>query len=159
MDVLIEKIPGGFRIDGFELKSGKCGCTSVLPCCYSWTKVKRTGDSFQFTGKATGPETSENFTWSYTVAKGGVTVEVRMEDAADKVRFSGYYPPPAAQWAARGWEVRAQEGQRRDEALWRCAVCRWLYKEKEQPVGFAELSADWKCPACNAGRESFEKVG
>jgi hypothetical protein len=38
--VTIKKIPGGYNVDGLELKNGKCGCTSVVKCCYSWSKVK-----------------------------------------------------------------------------------------------------------------------
>ena len=38
--VEIKKIPGGYNVDGFDLKNGKCGCTSVLKCCFSWSKVK-----------------------------------------------------------------------------------------------------------------------
>jgi hypothetical protein len=41
MEITVEKIPGGFSIDGLEVKNGKCGCTSVLLCCHSWSKVKR----------------------------------------------------------------------------------------------------------------------
>lgn len=35
MPVAIEKIPGGFSIDGLALKAGKCGCTSIAKCCYT----------------------------------------------------------------------------------------------------------------------------
>jgi hypothetical protein len=43
MEVNAEKVPGGFSVDGLELRNGKCGCTAVLPCCYSWSKIKRSG--------------------------------------------------------------------------------------------------------------------
>ncbi len=58
-DIAIEKIPGGFSVDGLALKSGKCGCTSVLPCCYSWSKVRQRGNSFQFTAKLSGPDSQD----------------------------------------------------------------------------------------------------
>jgi len=41
MSIAIERIPGGFRVAGLDLKRGKCGCTSILACCYSWPMVKR----------------------------------------------------------------------------------------------------------------------
>jgi rubredoxin len=159
MDILIEKIPGGIRVDGLDLKNGKCGCTAVLPCCYSWSKVKRSGDSVAFTAKATGPETKASFAWSYAVRKGSVVVEVSVEDARDKTIFSGFYPPRLEEWTEKGWEVVAKEGEREDFGLWRCAACRWLYKEQEQKIKFSDLPEDWKCPVCKVGKESFEKIG
>lgn len=159
MDILIEKIPGGIRVDGLDLKTGKCGCTAALPCCHSWSKVKRSGDSVKFTAKATGPETKANFTWSYAVRKGSTVVEVSVEDARDKTIFSGFYPPRLEEWIEKGWEAVAKEDEREDFGLWRCAACRWLYKEKEQKIKFSDLPEDWKCPLCKVGKESFEKIG
>lgn len=158
MEITVEKIPGGFSVDGLELKNGKCGCTTVLPCCYSWSKIKRSGNAFTFAGKATSPDSMENFTWSYTVKKGDYTVEVSMEDARDKKIFSGYYPPRIEEWTEKGWEVVKKEGERQDFGMWRCSACRWLYKEQEQRVPFENLPDDWKCPVCKVGKESFEKV-
>ena len=40
MDFAIEKIPGGFNVDGLALRNGKCGCTAALPCCCSRSKVR-----------------------------------------------------------------------------------------------------------------------
>lgn len=159
MDILIEKIPGGIRVDGLDLRTGKCGCTAALPCCHSWSKVKRSGDSVKFTVKATGPETKANFTWSYSVRKGSTVVEVSVEDARDKTIFSGFYPPRLEEWTGKGWEIVARAGEREDFGLWRCAACRWLYKEQEQKVKFSDLPEDWKCPVCKVGKESFEKIG
>lgn len=159
MPLAIERIPGGFRVDGLEIKGLKCGCTSVLPCCHSWSKVRLKGDTLSYTGKTTTPETKEPFSWGYAVQKDNVRVQVHMDDAGDKVLFSGYYPPPIDEWTARGWEVIEKEGQRQDAGLWRCAVCKWLYKEAEQPSSFAGLPEDWRCPACKVGRHSFEQVG
>lgn len=159
MDIAVEKIPGGMRVDGLDLKNGKCGCTSVLPCCYSWTRVKRSGNTFTFSGKATGPESVELFIWGYAVKKGDLTVEVSMEDARDKTIFSGYYPPRIEEWTDKGWEVLSKTGEREDFGLWRCATCKWLYKEKDQAAAFAALPDDWKCPVCSAGKNAFEKVG
>ncbi len=159
MEMSVEKIPGGFRIDGLEIKGGKCGCTSVLICCHSWTKLKRNGNVFTFTGKATTADTEENFNWAYTVRKGEYTVAVSMEDARDKEIFSGYYPPRLEDWIEKGWEVVAREGEREDFNLWRCAMCKWLYKETVEGTKFTDLPDDWKCPVCGAGKTSFEKVG
>ena len=112
-----------------------------------------------FTAKATGPETKANFTWSYAVRKGSMVVEISVEDARDKTIFSGFYPPRLAEWTEKGWEVIAKEGEREDFGLWRCAACRWLYKEQKQKVKFSDLPEDWKCPVCEVGKESFEKIG
>lgn len=159
MDIAVEKIPGGMRVDGLDLKNGKCGCTSVLPCCYSWTRVKRSGNTFTFSGKATGPESIEVFIWGYAVKKGDLTVEVSMEDARDKTIFSGYYPPRIEEWNDKGWDVLSKTGEREDFDLWRCATCKWLYKGKDHAAAFTALPDDWKCPVCSAGKNAFEQVG
>lgn len=158
MDITIEKIPGGFRVDGLDLKGAKCGCTSVLPCCHSWSKLKRNGNVFTHTSKASTPETNDLFSWGYTVRKGDVVVEVLMEDARDKNIFSGYYPPPLESWEAKGWEVVSRTGLREDFGLWRCAACKWLYKEAVEKVKFEDLPADWRCPVCKAGKNVFENI-
>ena len=159
MTITVEKIPGGLSVDGLELKNGKCGCTTVLPCCYSWSKIKKSGNNFVFTGKATGPDTTENFNWSYAVKKEDVTVEVAMEDAGDKTLFSGYYPPRIEEWTDRGWEVVKKDGERKDFDIWRCSACRRLYKNQEQSIKFDDLPSDWKCPVCKTSKDVFEKVG
>lgn len=158
MDISVEKIPGGFRVDGLDVRGGKCGCTSVLPCCYSWSKVKKSESAISYQGKATGPDTRENFNWGYTVIKDGYTITVKMEDARDKSIFSGYYPPSLEDWTARGWEVTEKEAAREDFDLWRCAMCKRLYKERQEKTRFDELPQEWRCPVCGAGKESFEKV-
>jgi hypothetical protein len=63
MSITIEKIAGGFSVDGLNLKNGKCGCTAVLPCCYSWSKVKRAGDHVAYVGKTAEPDAQELFSW------------------------------------------------------------------------------------------------
>ncbi len=159
MEINIEKISGGFSVDGLELKSGKCGCTSVLPCCHSFSKVKRNGNQFIFTAKADNPATNDNFKWGYKVKKGNYTVEVSFEDARDKTLYSGFYPPSLKDWTEKGWEVVTQENEKEDFNLWRCAACKWLYKKKEQGDRFEDLPDDWKCPVCKAGKDSFENLG
>jgi rubredoxin len=158
MDIAIKKIPGGISIDDLELRSGKCGCTTVLPCCYSWSKVRQGERTVQFTAKATGPETKRAFTWGYIIQKCGVTVEVSFEDDPDKKIFSGYYPPRIEEFTAKSWEVVSRTGEREDFGVWRCAACRWLYKEKSQLKQFEDLPGEWKCPVCKAGKASFEQV-
>jgi rubredoxin len=159
MEIAIEKIPGGISVDGLALRNGKCGCTSVLPCCYSWSKVKQRGNSIVFTAKMTGPDTVDNFNWSYAVKKGDITIDVTMEDARDKKIFSGYYPPRIEEWLEKGWEIVKKEGEREDFSVWRCSACKWLYKDKEQKMKFEDLPDDWKCPVCKAGKNVFEQVG
>jgi rubredoxin len=158
MEIAVSKIPGGISVDGLDLKNGKCGCTAVLPCCYSWSRVRRSGNTFHFAAKATGPDTKNNFNWGYTVKKGDMTVDVTMEDARDKTIFSGYYPPRLEGWIEKGWQVVNKEGEREDFDVWRCAACKWLYKEQEQKLKFDDLPDDWKCPLCKVGKNVFEKV-
>jgi rubredoxin len=159
MDPVIGKIPGGISLDGLELKNGKCGCTSVLPCCFSWSKFKRTGSTIQFTVKTTAPDTLDNYSWGYTVRKGDITLEVKVDDARDKKIFSGFFPPRIEEFVAQGWDVVGTTGTREDAGLWRCAACKWLYKEAAEAVKFEDLPADWKCPVCKAGKDVFEKAG
>ena len=94
--VEVEKIPGGFSIDGLELRRGKCGCTSLARCCYSWSKLKKTGSSlYEFTAKLSDPDTTENFTWGYTVEKGGITGLIGPNGSGKTTLFNsivGYHP-------------------------------------------------------------------
>jgi rubredoxin len=159
MEITIKKAPGGFLVDGLEIKGGKCGCTSVLPCCYSWAKVKRSGDAIVFTAKASTPETKDNFTWGYTVKKGNFSIDVTFDDARDKTIYSGFYPPRLEEWVARGWEVASKKGERADGTLWRCAACKWLYKDDLEAVKFEDLPSDWLCPVCRATKDVFENIG
>lgn len=105
--VQIERAPGGFKVDGLEFRRGKCGCSGMGgDCCYTYSKVKKEGNSLIYEGKATAPSTHDNFLWGYKVRKEDVVVEVTMEDTRDnKAFFSGVYPPPLAAFKERGWEV------------------------------------------------------
>lgn len=91
----------------------------------------------------TTPETGDNFDWGYTVSKVGTTITVKVEDARDKEIFAGFIPPPASAWEVKGWQVVSQEGEREDGAVWRCAMCKWLYKEDVEGTPSAELPDDW----------------
>lgn len=159
MEIVVEKAPGGFRIDSLELRGGKCGCTSVLKCCFSWSKVKRSGTVFTYIAKADTPDTQDNFSWGYTATKGDCTIEVTFEDARDKTIFSGFYPPRIEELEARGWSITQRIGQRTDGNLWRCPACKWLYKDNEEGTPFEDLPVDWKCPVCKVGKDEFEKIG
>ncbi len=159
MSVTIDKIPGGFRVDGLELKKGKCGCTSIAKCCYSWSKVKKKGNTIEFEAKMTAPDTEDNFEWGYTVKNGDVTVNVKVEDARDKEIYSGFIPPSVEEWKERGWEVVESYGAREDGTVWRCAMCKYLYKDDKEGVPFEQLPEDWRCPVCNASKGEFEKIG
>jgi rubredoxin len=155
----INKIPGGFRVDGLDLKTGKCGCTSIAKCCYSWSKVKKRDSLVEFVAKMTAADTTDNFIWSYTVKKNGITVKVVVEDARDNEIYSGFIPPAVKEWETRGWEVIEKEGDREDGVVWRCAMCKWLYREDKKGQTFEQLPDDWKCPVCNALKNQFEKIG
>jgi len=103
----IERSPGGFQVDGLEFRRGKCGCSGMGgDCCYTFSKVKKDGNTIIYEGKATAPSTTDNYEWGYRVRQGDVVVEVRMEDTRDnKDFFSGCYPPPLSAFKERGWEV------------------------------------------------------
>jgi len=160
MPVKISKIPGGFIVDGLALMKGKCGCTSLARCCYSWSKLKKQGTSFfEMTVKMTDPDTSDNFDWGYRVEKDGFTVSVSVQDARDKVISAAFIPPPASAWEDRGWTIVEKNGEREDGVVWRCAMCKWLYKEDEEKTAFQNLPDSWKCPTCGMGKEQFEQIG
>jgi rubredoxin len=159
MPVAIEKIPGGLLVDGIRLMKGKCGCTALAKCCYSWTRVKKRGSKIEVSAKMTTPDTTDNFDWGYTVSRDGTTVTVSVEDARDKDTFSGFIPPPVEAWTEKDWKVESSEGRREDGTVWRCAMCKWLYKDDEEDAPFEDLPDDWVCPVCGAPKGDFERVG
>ena len=60
----IERAPGGFKVDGLEFIRGKCGCSGMGgDCCYTYSKVKKEGNTLIYEGKATAPSTSDNYVW------------------------------------------------------------------------------------------------
>jgi hypothetical protein len=69
MSVSIEKIPGVYSVDGLEQKNGKCGCTSVKPCCSTCSKMKWSGNTFSFIARLTDLESNDTFAWIYSVKK------------------------------------------------------------------------------------------
>lgn len=38
-----------------------------------------------------------------------------------------------------------------------CNVCGYVYDEAAEPAKWAELPADWACPVCGAGKETFSE--
>jgi rubredoxin len=159
MAIITEKVPGGIMVDGIKLLSGKCGCTSVLKCCHSWSKVKKRGPAIELKAKMTAPDTKDNYNWGYTVRNNGTTVKVEVEDARDKEIYSGYIPPPINEWIAKGWEVVENKGNREDGTVWRCAMCKWLYNDEKEGTPFNDLTDEWKCPKCGAIKKVFERIG
>jgi len=103
----IDKVPGGLAVDGLEFRRGKCGCGGMGgDCCFTFSRVKREGNTLIYEGKATAPATHDNFEWGYRVRKGEMVVQVHMEDTRDPHDFfAGSYPPPLAAFVERGWEV------------------------------------------------------
>lgn len=41
---------------------------------------------------------------------------------------------------------------------YRCDVCQWIYDEEKEGKEFNELSEDWACPICGAGKDMFSKI-
>ena len=158
MGATVQKVPGGLDLDGIVLKSGKCGCTSFAACCYTWSRVKKKGSDIVITAKAVTPSTKDIFSWSYKVQKDGMTISVSVEDARDKVTFSGFMPPSVSVFVESGWEVLEQDGDREDGRLFRCGMCKWLYKEDEEGTKFEDTPDDWQCGACSATKTSFEEI-
>jgi hypothetical protein len=113
--LLVEKVHGGYKVDGLELLAANCGCgglagpggAGVGECCLTFSRVKKEGNTIFYLGKMTTPNTTDNYVWGYEVRKRGTTVEVKMLDTRNPVafRFGGITPPPLSAWQARGWEV------------------------------------------------------
>ncbi len=107
-----EKIHGGYKVDGLELKAANCGCggltgpggSGVGDCCMTFSRVKHEGNTVQYFGKKTTPNTTDNFEWGYKVKKGDHEIEVRMLDTrgAQKFKFGGSPPPPAVRLEGKG---------------------------------------------------------
>lgn len=53
-----------------------------------------------------------------------------------------------------------------DYKVWMCIICGWMYDEKKGdpedgiPPGtrWADVTDDWCCPDCGAGKDDFEMV-
>jgi hypothetical protein len=112
---LIEKVKGGYKVDGLELLAANCGCGGlsgpggygVGDCCMTYSRVKHDGNAITYIGKKTTPNTTNNFEWGYKVKKDGAEVEVKMLDTRSLVnfKFGGIEPPPLSAWQQKGWQV------------------------------------------------------
>jgi hypothetical protein len=115
---LIEKVKGGYVVDGLELLAANCGCGGrsgpggygVGDCCMTFSRVRHEGNTFTYVGKKTTPNTTDNFEWGYKVKKNGTEVEVKMFDTrgATKFKFGGIEPPSLAAFQQKGWQVMDQ---------------------------------------------------
>lgn len=107
---LINKIPGGYEVDGFAFRRGKCGCGGGgQDCCFTFSKVKADKNTLVFEGKATCPSSTDNYAWGYRVRKDDTVVEVHMVDThGHRDYYAGYDPPPLADLVAKGWTVEEQ---------------------------------------------------
>lgn len=113
-----EKVHGGYKVDGFELKSANCGCGGLTgpggagtgDCCFTYSRVKRDANTIFFFGKYTTPNTTNNYEWGYRVQKGDHIVDVQMLDTRGpkSFKFGGYEPPPLSAWKEKGWAVISQ---------------------------------------------------
>lgn len=113
--LLVEKVHGGYKVDGLELLAANCGCggisgpggSGVGECCLTFSRVRKEGDTISYLGKKTTPNTTVNYAWGYEVRKRGTTVEVKMLDTRSPgaFKFGGITPPPLSAWQERGWEV------------------------------------------------------
>jgi hypothetical protein len=111
---LIEKVKGGYEVDGLKLCAANCGCgglsgpggSGIGDCCMTYSRVKHDGNTVMYIGKKTTPNTSNNFEWGYKVKKDGTQVEVKMLDTRGATfKFGGVEPPPLSAWQKKGWTV------------------------------------------------------
>ncbi len=113
-----EKVHGGYKVDGLELKAANCGCGGLTgpggsgtgECCFTYSRVKVAGDTLKYFAKNTTPNTSKNYEWGYKVKKDGHEVEVQMLDTRGpkNFKFGGSPPPPLSAWTSKGWQVVTQ---------------------------------------------------
>jgi hypothetical protein len=113
-----EKVHGGYKVDGLELKAANCGCGGLTgpggsgtgDCCFTFSRVKADGNTLMYYGKKTTPNTTNNYEWGYQVKKKDHVVDVKMVDTRGPAsfKFGGVEPPPLAAWKGKGWEVVSQ---------------------------------------------------
>lgn len=116
--ISIEKVPGGYRVDGLVLLRGNCGCggltgpggAGIGDCCQTYSVVKKDGNVITFFAKGTTPNTTNNFKSGYRVKKGPIEVDVMVYDSRNPKNFTfgGHYPPPLSEWQVKGWQVVQQ---------------------------------------------------
>jgi hypothetical protein len=112
---LIEKVKGGYLVDGLELLAANCGCggltgpggAGIGDCCLTFSRVRQDGSTIEYIGKKTTPNTTNNYEWGYKVKKDGTQVQVKMLDTRGPLafKFGGIEPPPLSAWQQKGWQV------------------------------------------------------
>ena len=106
-----EKVHGGFKVDGLELRAANCGCGGLTgpggagsgDCCFTYSKIKHDHNTIFFFAKNTTPSTTNNYEWGYRVQKGDHIVDVQMLDTRGpkNYKFGGVMPPPCRPGPAR----------------------------------------------------------
>jgi len=149
---LIKQVEGGFQVDGLNLCAANCGCggltgpggSGVGECCFTYSRVKREGNSLSYFGKYTTPNTTNNYEWGYRIKKDGTEVDVKMLDTRGpkNFKFGGHLPPPLSAWKERGWQVVSQyerpvegTGEPLPEWCQSAEVCERPVPELESPHG------------------------
>lgn len=51
-----------------------------------------------------------------------------------------------------------EKKEKKTTGKYRCKICGYIYDDEKEPVPFASLSSDWKCPRCGVGKEFFEEI-
>lgn len=125
-DDMIKKVHAGYQVDGLDLVRANCGCGGLTgpggygvgDCCLTYSTVKQEDNVVSFFAKGSTPKTKQNFEWGYRVKKGPVEVDVLVYDTRNPkdFPFGGKYPPPLADWQARGWQVLEQFDRPLEEA-------------------------------------------
>jgi hypothetical protein len=113
---LVQRISGGYRVDGLDLLEGNCnhqkswGSPEAAAGHQTYSTVKRVGNVVAYFAKAATPQTGDNYEWGYRVKKGAVEVDVLVYDTWNRhrVHFRGHYPPALSAWEKCGWEIMAQ---------------------------------------------------
>ncbi len=42
-------------------------------------------------------------------------------------------------------------------AIYRCAVCGYIYDESREELKWEDVPDDWECPVCDMPKDTFEK--
>ena len=128
-----EKVHGGYKVDGLELKAANCGCggltgpggSGVGDCCMTFSRIKHEGNSIKYFGKNTTPNTTNNYEWGYKVKKDDHEIEVQDVGHPRPQKFQVWRLPAAAvvrlegKGLAGGGPIRAaRDGNRRTAAGW-----------------------------------------
>ena len=114
--ILVQRVSGGYRVDGLDLLAGSSGLPpgsgggEVDESRRTYATVRKVGNVVAYFAKAMTAEPRGNYEWGYRVKKGAVEVDVLVYGGLDRQdpHFRGHYPPPVSAWAKRGWEITSQ---------------------------------------------------